>query len=98
MIARFSSSRSQWSRGTRALCSLALPYRLRQSNYLPRATPIHAMKRSAAISVFLDHARTKSTTASRVRGERQVLGDECVECVPGGECATAMASGAGELL
>jgi hypothetical protein len=38
--------------GMSALCSLALPSRLRHSKNLPRAIPSHGMKRSTAISVL----------------------------------------------
>src|ERR1051325_4873589 len=71
MMACFSSGVSQWSRGTRALCSLALPYRLPQAKNLPRAMPIQPTNRSAEISVLSDHSRTKSTTASRTSGGTQ---------------------------
>ncbi len=61
-----SRSSIQWSRGTKPLCSLAFPYRWRQSKYFPRAIPFHPTSRTAGNSVWALSSRTKSTTTSRV--------------------------------
>jgi hypothetical protein len=66
MIACFSQSSSQKSRGTQPLCSLTLPYRLHQPYNLLAAMWSHRMKRPALISVFSDQRRTKSTIWFRV--------------------------------
>jgi hypothetical protein len=68
-----SSSVSQWSRGTQALCSLTLPKRVTQSWYLLRAMPIQGVKRATGMSVLSDQERTKSTTWSRVSWGTQHL-------------------------
>ena len=58
----FSSSVSQWSRGTQALCSLTLPKRCFQSWNLLVPMPIQGRKRPTGMSVLSLQARTKSTT------------------------------------
>ena len=62
----FSSSVSQWSRGTQALCSLTLPKRCFQSWNLLVPMPIQGRKRQTGMSVLSLQVRTKSTMVSRV--------------------------------
>ena len=58
MIARFSGSVSQWSRGTQALCSLTRPKRCFQSKNLLRPMPSQAMSRAWGSSVSIAYSRT----------------------------------------
>ena len=62
----FSSSVSQWSRGTQALCSLTLPKRCFQSWNLLVPMSIQGRKRQTGMSVLSLQVRTKSTIVSRV--------------------------------
>jgi hypothetical protein len=72
-MAAFSQGSSHQSRGTSALCSLAAPYRVRQSWNLLAATPSQLMNRVRGISVRSDQCRTKSTMESRVSWGTQIL-------------------------
>jgi len=58
MIAVFSQSSSQQSRGTSALCSLTRPWRRCQSWNLLAVTPSQETKRWAGISVRFDQWAT----------------------------------------
>ena len=66
MMADFSRSSSQKSRGIGALCRLGVPRRWLQRLNLLGAMPSHPTSRATARPVRLPQCRTNWTTASRV--------------------------------
>ena len=71
MIAAFSQSSIQKSRGSEALCWLGVPSRRFQRLNLFRAIPSHRSNRQTGSSVLAAQRRMNWTTASRTAWETQ---------------------------